>query len=81
MLARRSELCLEHEVGFTKLYSAMDEGAYADLVALHREVDVAVADCYSWPPSVAQDDAEIVSRLTELNRQIVEGERTCTPFH
>ena len=30
----------------TKLYNAMDEGAYVDLKALHRELDEAVADCY-----------------------------------
>ncbi len=80
LLARRSELCLEHNVGLTKLYNAMDEGAYADLKALHREVDEAVADCYGWPKSVAQSDKELVARLTELNRQIVEGERDYDPF-
>lgn len=80
LLARRSEVCLEHDVGLTKLYNAMDEGAYADLKALHRGVDEAVADCYGWPKTVAQDDKELVARLTELNRQIVEGERDYDPF-
>lgn len=80
LLARRSELCLEHDVGLTKLYNAMDEGAYADLKALHRELDEAVADCYGWPKAVAQDDKALVARLTELNRQIVEGERDYRPF-
>ncbi len=80
LLARRSVLCLEHNVGLTKLYNAMDEGAYADLLALHRELDEAVADCYGWPKSVAQSDKELVARLTDLNRQIVEGERDYAPF-
>ncbi len=58
----------------------MDEGAYTDLKALHRELDEAVADCYGWPKAVAQDDKELVARLNELNRQIVEGEREYSPF-
>jgi hypothetical protein len=80
LLARRSELCLAENIGLTKLYNAMDEGAYADLKALHRELDEAVADCYGWPKSIAQDDAEIVTRMTELNRQISTGEREYHPF-
>jgi hypothetical protein len=80
LLARRSELCLAENIGLTKLYNAMDEGAYADLKALHRELDEAVADCYGWPKAIAQDDAEIVGRLTELNRQITTGEREYHPF-
>lgn len=80
LLARRSALCREHDVGLTKLYNAMDDGAYADLVALHRELDEAIVDCYGWPKSIAQDDKAIVRELTEVNRQIVEGERTYAPF-
>ncbi|MEJ7629684.1 MAG: DNA methyltransferase [Nocardioidaceae bacterium] len=80
LLARRSELCIEHDVGLTKLYNAMDEGAFTDLKALHRELDEAVAECYGWPKSISQDDKELVARLTELNRQIVEGERDYDPF-
>src|SRR5665811_2179951 len=76
----RSALCMEHQVGLTKLYNAMDDGAYADLKALHKELDEAVADCYGWPKSVAQDDKELVRHLTELNRQIIEGERAYAPF-
>ena len=80
LLARRGELCLEHQVGLTKLYNAMDDGAYADLKMLHKEVDAVIADCYGWPKAVAQDDKELVVRLTDLNRQIIKGERTYTPF-
>lgn len=80
LLARRSELCLEHQIGLTKLYNAMDDGAYADLKALHKELDEAVADCYGWPKPVAQNDKELVVKLTELNRQIIEGGRPYAPF-
>ncbi|HEY8826595.1 MAG TPA: hypothetical protein VIM17_02400 [Jatrophihabitantaceae bacterium] len=54
--------------------------ADADLRVLHRELDEAVAGCYGWPKSVAQDGPEIVARLTELNRQISQGEREYHPF-
>lgn len=80
LLARRTEICTTENIGLTKLYNAVDEGAWADLKALHRELDVAVADCYGWPASVAQDDREIVRRLTELNREITEGRREYAPF-
>ena len=80
LLARRSEVCLAEHIGLTRLYNAVAEGAWADLKALHRELDVAVAACYGWPASVAQDDREIVRRLTELNREISEGRREYAPF-
>ncbi|HET7734554.1 MAG TPA: DNA methyltransferase [Nocardioidaceae bacterium] len=80
LLARRTEICAQEQIGLTKLYNAVDEGAWADLKALHRELDVAVAACYGWPASVAQDDAELVARLTELNREISAGVRPYDPF-
>jgi len=65
---RRSELCMEHDMGLTKLYNLMDEGGFQDLKALHKQLDEAVAEAYGWPKSVAQDNAELVARLRELNR-------------
>ncbi len=80
LYARRSELCLEHNLGLTKLYNLMDDGAFTDLAALHRSLDVAVAAAYGWPAGVAQDAAELVRRLTELNREISEYARPYDPF-
>jgi hypothetical protein len=80
LYARRSELCIEHNLGLTKLYNLMDDGAFTDLAALHKALDVAVAAAYGWPASAAQDAAELVRRLTELNREISEGERQYDPF-
>jgi len=77
---RRSELCLEHGLGLTKLYNLMDDGGFSDLAALHKKLDVAVAEAYGWPASVAQNGTELVRRLTELNREITEGERGYNPF-
>lgn len=77
---RRSELCLEHNIGLTKLYNQMDDGAFADLAALHKALDTAVVEAYGWPKTVAQDGPELVRRLTERNREIIEGERAYDPF-
>lgn len=38
-----------------------------DLKKLHKQLDEAVAACYGWPRSVAQDAPEIVRRFTALN--------------
>jgi hypothetical protein len=55
-------------------------GGFADLAKLHRDLDIAVAAAYGWPASVAQNPAELVERLTKLNRQIAAGERAYHPF-
>ena len=80
LLARRSEICQPEQIGLTKLYNAMDDGAWADLKKLHQALDESVAACYGWPRSAAQDDAEIVRRLTALNKEITEGGRAYDPF-
>jgi hypothetical protein len=80
LYARRSELCVEHNLGLTKLYNLMDDGAFTDLAALHKALDTAVAAAYGWPASVAQDAPELVRRLTELNREIVQDGRPYNPF-
>jgi len=64
----------------TKLYNRVDDGAYADLVALHRRLDEAVAAAYGWPKSVAQDDTELVRRLLALNADVAAGRGTYAPF-
>jgi len=80
LLARRSEICQQEQIGLTRLYNAVEDGAWADLKALHRELDEAVVACYGWPAPVAQDDAELVRLLTERNREVSEGVRPYEPF-
>jgi hypothetical protein len=80
LLARRTEICAAEQIGLTKLYNAVDDGAWTDLKALHKHLDEAVAECYGWPHSVAQDPVELVRRLTERNREIVEDGRPYDPF-
>jgi hypothetical protein len=75
LLDRRGAICQEEQVGLTTLYNGMDEGAYTDLAALHRRLDEAVVACHGWPNGVAQDGAELVRRLRELNQEMSEGAR------
>lgn len=80
LLARRTEICAGEQIGLTTLYNALEDGAWTDLKALHRDLDEAVAAAYGWPRKTAHDDRELVRRLSELNREIVEGGRAYRPF-
>ncbi|MFL0578039.1 DNA methyltransferase [Dietzia sp. 179-F 9C3 NHS] len=80
MLAERTRICTERQIGLTELYNLVDEGAFAELKTLHKKLDVAVAACYRWPASIAQDHDELVRRLLDLNRKISQGERDYDPF-
>jgi len=59
LIARRGEICVEQNIGLTKLYNQMDDGAWKDLRDLHRELDEAVAVAYGWPKSVAHDPKRV----------------------
>jgi hypothetical protein len=80
LYARRSEICLERQIGLTTLYNQVDDGAWADLRQLHRELDEAVAAGYGWPRSIAQDADETNRRLFELNQAIAAGTVAYDPF-
>ena len=77
---RRQAICAENEIGLTKLYNQVDDGAYQDLRKLHEQLDEAVADAYGWPPSVAHDPVESNRRLLELNLAIAQGDVPYDPF-
>jgi len=80
IIKRRQEICAASAIGLTTLYNQVDEGAYADLKALHRKLDEAVAEAYGWPKVAAHDSDAIVQRLLELNREISAGKRRYDPF-
>jgi hypothetical protein len=80
LFARRSEICLERQIGLTKLYNEVDDGAYRDLRELHGALDEAAAAAYGWPASAAHDPRESNRRLLELNRAIAAGEIEYHPF-
>lgn len=77
---RRSAICHERGIGLTRLYNLYDDGAFADLRKLHKELDEAVVAAYGWPDSIAQESDELVSRLRDLNRRISLGEVAYDPF-
>jgi hypothetical protein len=80
VIARRSRICRERQVGLTALYNEVDEGAYSDLRELHEQLDEAVAAAYGWPVSAAHDPQDSNRRLLELNRAIAAGEVEYHPF-
>jgi restriction-modification enzyme MmeI-like protein len=80
LMVSRQKVCVTHEVGLTKLYNEVDQGAYAELRKLHDELDRAVVKAYGWPTSVASDADEANRRLLELNAAIVAGEVAYSPF-
>ncbi len=76
----RSQVCVEKQIGLTKLYNLMDKGGVADLKAAHTELDRAVAAAYGWDDAVLSDDAAILDALYELNTRITIGEVEYDPF-
>lgn len=80
VVACRQEICADREMGLTRLYNEVGDGAYADLKKLHHQLDVAVAKAYGWPAKVAGDTDESNRRLLELNGQILRGEIAYAPF-
>jgi hypothetical protein len=80
MNERRRAICAEHGIGLTALYNEVDDGAYADLRALHERLDRAVAAAYGWPASAASDADDSNRRLLELNGRIVRGAVEYDPF-
>jgi len=80
LVTTRRALCIEHNIGLTRLYNAVDEGAFTAVARLHRELDEAVAAAYGWPPGVAQTPEETNRLLLERNREIAAGKITYDPF-
>lgn len=81
LIERRQAICAERQIGLTKLYNEVDEGAYEDLAKLHWELDEAVVTPYGWPKSAAPDRADSNARLLDLNRRILAGEVDYDPFN
>ena len=77
---RRSEICLERQIGLTTLYNEVDDGAYRDFAELHEALDEAVAAAYGWQTSAAHDQQEVNRLLHERNRSIAAGEIEYRPF-
>jgi hypothetical protein len=75
---RRGELCLGAGIGLTELYNRADDGAFAQLRALHESLDAAVASAYGWPDEARADDA-VLARLIELSQAVAAGRQRYAP--
>jgi hypothetical protein len=53
-----------------------EQGLAAVVLSLHRQLDAAVADAYGWPATLS--DAEVLTRLMQLNQQRLAEEATGT---
>jgi len=74
VIAVRSTLCHEHEVGLTTLYNHLDDGAFAGLADRHRLLDRAVAAAYGWSMAASNEDPNATNeRLLALNFEIAAG--------
>lgn len=80
VLADRTALCLEHQIGLTELYNRVDDGAFDALRRAHAALDIAVAAAYGWHASVVDDLAERNRRLYALNAAIDAGQLAYAPF-
>jgi hypothetical protein len=80
MMVRRT-LCGEHQVGLTRLYNHLDDGAFSALADRHRLLDRAVAAAYGWPAATSTEHPNTTNeRLLALNFAIASGELSYTPF-
>ena len=79
VLALRSALCAEYDIGLTKLYNQVHDGAHVPLAQAHRKLDTAVLDAYGWPHDLLDDLVGRNKRLYDLNAEIVAG-REYAPF-
>jgi hypothetical protein len=73
LLDRRRQIAVSDTLGLTELYNRIDDGAYRDLVALHKTLDKAVVAAYHWPTAIADNSDELVRRIWQLNQQIGQG--------
>jgi hypothetical protein len=80
MLAIRTTLCLEHQIGLTELYNRVDDGAFDALRRAHQALDVAVATAYGWGADLVEDVTERNRQLYELNAAIVSGRTAYQPW-
>lgn len=77
--ARRVDAC-DGRRGLTTVYNLMDDGGFVDLAAAHRELNAAAVDAYGWTAGVVGDPYQLIPRLMDLNREVVEGRGAYHPF-
>ncbi len=80
LLALRSTVCREHEIGLTALYNAVDDGAFTALREAHRALDLAVVSAYGWSSALLDDVRARNLALFERNAAILAGDVEYSPF-
>ena len=80
LIESRQTICVANEIGLTDLYNQVDDGAWGEIAALHRELDHLVARAYGWPATVADDALEAKTRLAALHAEITAGGLIYQPF-
>lgn len=79
IVTARRAACDSSGRGLTKVYNAMDDGAYVDLARAHRDLDLAVMACYGLPVALLDDRSALVDALFDLNAAAA-ADPTYDPF-
>ena len=74
LLAERSKICTEYELGLTDVYNTLDDGGFVELAACHRELNRSVSRAYDLRPDAFDDPDATLAALLERNLLIAKGE-------
>jgi hypothetical protein len=80
LIAARQAITTREDIGLTALYNAIDDGAWQDIVHLHRDLDHEVLKAYDFPTSLREDPLELKARLATIHAEVQAGERRYAPF-
>ena len=78
IIKRRQEICIEKEIGLTVLYNQIDDGAWHDVAALHRQLDAEICRAYGWPTRLADQPLELKTRLAALHAERLQAQHAST---
>lgn len=79
IVAERRLACNASGKGLTRVYNAMDDGAYVALKRAHQDLDRAVLACYGWPASMLESRDKLLMALYDLNAEMA-ADPTYAPF-
>lgn len=71
--SQRATLCREHEIGLTRLYNLIRDGAFRALAEAHTTLDRAVVRAYGLPERAAAEQDTMNKHLLDLNLAIAGG--------
>ena len=65
----RKKICVDSEIGVTRLYKEMKDGGHFELRRLHEELDKEVAKSYNFPIRDIKSHNKILDFLILLNNK------------